>query len=64
MCRETYSDLYELDMGSLEPSSLAIIVKYPQIDHFELTWDYQKWPNSLIIIMWGHKHDPWSQSEA
>ena len=40
--QETYSDLYELDMGSLEPTSLAIIAKYPQIDHSELIWDNQK----------------------
>ena len=38
MCSKTYSDLYELDMGSLEPASLAMIAKYPQIDHSELTW--------------------------
>ena len=40
--QEAYSDFYLLELGSLEPTSLAIIAKYLQIDQSELTWDYQK----------------------
>ena len=48
MCKETYSDLSELDMGSLEPTTLTIVAKNLQIDHSEFTWDYQNRPYLLI----------------
>ena len=38
--------------------------KIPQIGHFELTLDFGKMPNLLIISVWGHKNDPRTQTEA
>ena len=43
-------------MGCLEPTSLALIAKYPKIDRFGLIWDNQKMPKWLFLSIGGHKY--------
>ena len=45
-------------MGSLEPTIVTIIAKYPQSDHFGLAWEYLKMPKWLILSIGDHNHDP------